>query len=371
WAAGVVREECPEVPVRAIPMGVPLPAAAAAATASGRALRARLGLPLDAPILGSFGFQTPIKRTETVIAALAAEGLEAVHLLIVGEAAKVMDLEGEARRAGVADRVHVAGFLPYEDFEAAIAATDLCLNLRYPTAGETSASLLRVLAAGRPAVVSDYAQFADLPAEIAVKVPLADRREDEAAALAAELRRLLAAPEKLRAMGEAARDHVRRYHAPELSAAAVVDACREWRGRPPHGAEERTSPPPPSSLSWGELPGQIEVTGAELPWPEGERRRLEIRLTNRGFARWLAGDRGPGGMAVVVKLLIGWHDVLGEGGRWLPLPRDLAPGEAVRLTTEIRRPPASLGPVRLEIEPHLFGGSRLSALGGPLWEREL
>jgi glycosyltransferase involved in cell wall biosynthesis len=368
WAAGVVREECPEVPVRAIPMGVPLPPPADADTAAGRELRRRLGLPLDAPVLGSFGFQTPIKRTETAITALAAPGLERVHLLIVGEAAKVMDLEGEARRAGVAERVHVAGFLPYEDFAAAIAATDLCLNLRYPTAGETSASLLRVLAAGRPAVVSDYAQFADLPDAVAVKVPLAPRWEDEAAALAEALRRLLAAPERLAAMGAGAREHVRRHHAPESSAEAVIDACREWEHRPPPGADEPALAPPPSSLSWGELPGEIEVSGADLPWPEGERRRIGIRLANRGFARWLAGDRGPGGMAVVVKLLVGWHDLLGEGGRWLPLPRDLAPGEEVLLETEVRRPP---GPVRLEIEPHLFGGSRLSLLGGPLWERAL
>jgi len=366
WAAGVVREECPEARVRAIPMGVPLPPPAD--PAAGRALRLRLGLPEDAPVLGSFGFQTPIKRTETAIAALAAPGLERVHLLIVGEAAKVMDLEGEARRAGVAERVHVQGFLPYEDFAAAIAATDLCLNLRYPTAGETSASLLRVLAAGRPAVVSDFAQFADLPAAVAVKVPLAAERAEEAASLAAELRRLLAAPERLHAMGEAAREHVRREHDPERSAEAVVAACREWQALPPPGTGERAMAPPPTSIAWGDLPGEIEVAGADLPWAEGERRTIGIRLVNRGFARWLAGDRGPGGMAVVVKLLVGWHDLLAEGGRWLPLPRDLKPGEEIRLTTEIRRP---LGPARLLVEPHLFGGGRLSLLGGPSWEREL
>ncbi|HEV7518546.1 MAG TPA: glycosyltransferase family 4 protein, partial [Thermoanaerobaculia bacterium] len=370
WAAGVVREGCPEVPVRAIPMGVPLPPVAD--VVAGRELRQRLGLPLDAPVLGSFGFQTPIKRTETVIAALAAPGLERVHLLIVGEVAKVMDLEGEAQRLGVAERVHIAGFLPYSDFEAAIAATDLCLNLRYPTAGETSASLLRVLAAGRPAVVSDYAQFAELPGEMAIKVPLAPRREDEAAGLADLLRHLLASPERLRAMGEAAREHVRRHHDPERSAEAVLAACREWESLPPPGGEERAVLPPPSSIAWGELPGEIEVAGAETPWPEGERREIAIRLVNRSFARWLAGYRGPGGMAVVVKLLTGTeddpYDHLGKTGRWLSLPHDLAPGEEVHLKTKVRRP---LGPVRLHVEPHLFNDGRASLLGGPTWEREL
>jgi glycosyltransferase involved in cell wall biosynthesis len=363
WAKAFLEEEEAGVPVRAVPMGVPLPPEAD--EAAGRELRRRFGLPEGRPVIGSFGFQTPIKRTLSAVKALAAPGLERVHLLIVGEAAPVMDLEGEARRAGVADRVHVTGFVPFEDFEAAIAASDLCLNLRYPTAGETSASLLRVLAAGRPAIVSDFAQFGDLPQEIALRVPLGD---EEPEALAGLLRQVLADPGRLRAMGRAAREHVRVRHAPERAADAVVEACRELGELEPPGDDPQGFPaiPPPSSLAWGRLPGELEVEGAEAPWPEGERRRLRIRLRNTGFARWLAGVSGPGGVAVVVKLFVdGGADLL-EGRPWLALPRDLAPGEEVRFETDVRRPP---GPAHLWVEPHLFGGLGFSKLGGPLWER--
>lgn len=366
WAAAFLEEEDLGVPVRTVPMGVPLPPAAD--EAAGRDLRRRFGLPEDRPVIGSFGFQTPIKRTVSALRALVAPGLEDVHLLIVGQAAPVMDLEGEARRAGVAERVHILGFLPFEDFGAAIAAVDLCLNLRYPTAGETSASLLRVLAAGRPAIVSDYAQFADLPREVALRVPLG---EEEPAALAAMLRELIADPARLRAMGEAAREHVRRRHDPARAAEAVVEACREMAGLEPPGDDPGGRPevPPPSSLAWGKLPGELEVEGADLPWAEGERRRLAIRLRNTGFARWLAGERGPGGVAVVVKLFTDGgedrEDLLADRP-WLALPRDLPPGGEVRFETEVRRPP---GPAHLWIEPHLFGGLGLSKLGGPRWER--
>ncbi|HEV2851671.1 MAG TPA: glycosyltransferase family 4 protein [Thermoanaerobaculia bacterium] len=363
WAASYLAEEDLGVPVRAVPMGIPLPPEAD--EAAGRALRERFGLPLDRPVLGSFGFQTPIKRTVSVVKALAAPGLEDVHLLIVGEAAGVMDLEGEARRAGVADRVHILGFVPFKDFEAAIAAVDLCLNLRYPTAGETSASLLRVLAAGRPALVSDYAQFGDFPPEIALRVPLGD---EEPEALAALVRELLAQPGRLRAMGRAAREHVRLRHDPALAARAVVEACGDFAGLEPPGDDPGGRPevPPPSSLGWWRLPGEIQVEGADLPWPEGERRRVRIRLRNTSGARWLAGERGPGGISIVVKIQRDhlWDVV--EERPWLSLPHDLAPGEEISLETDVRRPP---GPAFLSVEPHLFGDRSLSFLGGPLWER--
>ena len=174
WAADRVVEECGDLAIRVMPMGVPLPPRPD--PAARRAFRERLGVAAETPLLGSFGFQTPIKRTLVAVRALARPELAGAHLVVAGEVSPILDLEGEAAAAGVADRLHVTGFLDPDEFQAAIAACDLCLNLRYPTAGETSASLLRVLAQGRPAVVSDYAQFRELPDEVTVKVPLGERR---------------------------------------------------------------------------------------------------------------------------------------------------------------------------------------------------
>src|SRR5690606_15924729 len=83
WAAGVLEEEDPELAVRVVPMGIPLPEEVS--DERGLAFRRARGIPDDAPLLGSFGFQTPIKRTDVAIRALAHSGLEDVRLLVAGE----------------------------------------------------------------------------------------------------------------------------------------------------------------------------------------------------------------------------------------------------------------------------------------------
>ncbi|MDH3255732.1 MAG: glycosyltransferase family 4 protein, partial [Acidobacteriota bacterium] len=334
WAAFQVREENPDVAVRVVPMGVPLPERVSQDAAA--EFRRKFGLPEDRPLLGSFGFQTPIKRTDVAVRALAEPGLADAHLVIAGEVSETLDLEGLAQELGVSERVHVTGFLDYGEFEAAITACDLCLNLRYPTAGETSASLLRVLALGRPALVSDYAQFAELPAEVALKVPLG---EAEVASLANVAAEAVSNRKTLQAMGEAARRHVRELHDPDLAARSFVAACGELaQVDPPGPASVRTGPP--TTLLWQDLPGEIEVRAAEAPWPEGAPRELSIRLGNSGPARWLPTKEDPGGVILDVQ----WRRERGGEAMertWAELPHALDAGEHYDFRVELRRPRGS------------------------------
>lgn len=340
-------------------MGVPLPEPAA--SAARREWRQRLGLDNGEPLLGTFGFQTPIKRTDRVLDAMAKPELGDAHLVVGGEINPQLRLRDQARELGIAERVHFVGFLDYRDFEGAIAACDLCLNLRYPSAGETSASLLRVLAVGRPAVVSDYAYSSELPDEVALKIPLGD---DEVETLAAKVGRLLGDRERLTAMGEASREFIRRYHDPKRAAAAVVEACRELAELEPLG-DQPAVVDPPTSLLWRQLDGELEVEGADSTWAEGESRRLRIRLVNRSMARWLATSRGAGGVIVEVQ----WRaSPAGEATEslWLAQPRDIEPGGELRLELQLRRP---LGASFLLVDPHVKGVTSFYWMGGPTWSK--
>ena len=70
------------------------------------------------------------------------------------------------------------GFTPIEDFTGYMAACDIVLNLRFPTLGESSGSLLRALGLGRAVMVSDVGSFGEFPEDICLKVPVGSGEEE-------------------------------------------------------------------------------------------------------------------------------------------------------------------------------------------------
>jgi len=338
-------------------MAIPLPPAAT--RSEGATFRRERGLPEGVPLLGSIGFQTPIKRTEVAIRALARPELAGVHLLVAGELSIYSNFADLAAELGVGDRVHVTGFLPFAELARAIAACDLCLNLRYPSAGETSASLLRILAVGRPVVVSEYAEFGDLPETIALRVPLGDHEEER---FATGVAALLGAPESLASMGESARRHVAERHDPARAAAAMLAAVEELAALEPPG-DALPAVPPSSSLVDVASAGEIAVEGLD-GWRPGERRRLAVTVTNRGRAFWKPSSDVDGGVQIEV-LLRTEHEDLWRGRSWLSFAHPVLPGESVRFELTVRRP---LEPARFRLRPMVaLGGVHVPYAG---WELE-
>jgi glycosyltransferase involved in cell wall biosynthesis len=160
--AAELRAAFPQTPIEAIRLGKsPIEIAPAARDA----MRARLGVGERSVVFAAFGKLTAEKRIGPIVrafSAVAREGLD-VKLLLVGDASDYPSLQHELGTEAIGDRVHVTGYVSDESVGGYLAAADVCLCLRWPTAQETSASWLHCLAASRPTVVSDLAHLVDIP----------------------------------------------------------------------------------------------------------------------------------------------------------------------------------------------------------------
>src|SRR5436190_2727222 len=101
--------------------------------------------------------------------------------------------------------------------------------LRSPTMGETSGSAIRALSLGRPLVVSDVGWFAELPDDVALKVPVGS---DEVPVLAASLELLASSEATQRTMSDAAETYVVREHDLARAADRFAAALEESAGGP-------------------------------------------------------------------------------------------------------------------------------------------
>lgn len=195
---GALLRERPEVPVFEVPHLV------APAPAHGRGeARAALGLPTDRVVAATLGIVTPAKRVGKLLEGLALLPAGRRPLLVVGGAVGPDDpLLAAVRERGLEDDVRITGYLSDVDFWRLARAADVCVNLRFPTVGETSGAVCRLAGSGLPVVVSDVGWFRELPESFATKVPVG---AGEAEAIAKALDALTADGDVRRRRAEAAR----------------------------------------------------------------------------------------------------------------------------------------------------------------------
>ena len=219
-ALETIREHVPDAALARIRMGMPLPTPVPREDA-----RRKLGISQsDDILLMSFGLVTPEKRISTALRAIArmrAKGW-AVRYVLVGGSVEHYDPRAEANELGIADAVELTGRVPDDAFWLYAFAADVCLNLRYPSAGETSATLLRLLACGRPVVVTDQSHALDFPDRVVARSSL----EGEEDGLYCDLVDLLRDHARRRSLSEASRAFVEREHSPAVMAQDYVAALK-------------------------------------------------------------------------------------------------------------------------------------------------
>ncbi len=269
--AARLEAEHHEAVIRTIEMGVTDPMAVARKPG----LRERLGIPTDALVIGAFGGITAEKRVPQILGAVASVGQRErpVHVLLAGQRAAHYDLDADVRKFGLDRRVHVAGYVPDEDLAAAMAESDICACLRWPSNGETSASWLRALGAGRPTIITALAHLQDIPAlqlspddpawtgdpERAVTVSLDPW--DEPAALPRALDMLCANENLRQTIGVNARRWWEAHHRLAPMAARYQALLEEAAARPAPAVNL-----PPHLRDDGESALQLAAFGIERPW---------------------------------------------------------------------------------------------------------
>jgi glycosyltransferase involved in cell wall biosynthesis len=109
-------------PTELIPLGIDRPAAPSNAT------RAQFGLPENAFVMLTIGRLVPRKSSVQLVEALAKSGIPHAHLLIVGDGPDAAAVQSAAQAAGVADRVHLLGYVTEQQKAQALAVSDIFVS---------------------------------------------------------------------------------------------------------------------------------------------------------------------------------------------------------------------------------------------------
>jgi glycosyltransferase involved in cell wall biosynthesis len=160
------------------------------------------------PLIGCFGFLNMNKRIPELLQAFASlrKKRPRARLLLAGAAGERFDLSRRLERLGLEEGITRLDYVPEERMWSLMAACDVLVNLRFPTMGETSGSVIRGLSLGKAMVVSDVGWFSELPGDVALKVPV-----DELEVPMLEAALGLAADHTAE-LGAAARAYVEREH---------------------------------------------------------------------------------------------------------------------------------------------------------------
>ncbi len=206
------------------------------------ALREELGLPASGLLVGAFGFLSDAKRPQEMLSAFSrfrCHHPEALFLLVGDPSSSrtITTLLDGPMAAGVV----VTGRVTSDRFLQYMEVVDFAINLRHPTGGETSATLIRLLGTAKAVIVTNTGSFAELPDHCCVKVDVGEHEVDSL--LAAML--LLAEDNELRQrLAENGRAHVQAHHSLTDTARGYAEAISQMAGLAPPGEQ----PPSPAGL---------------------------------------------------------------------------------------------------------------------------
>ncbi|MDZ5606268.1 glycosyltransferase [Bacillus pseudomycoides] len=162
----------PEASVFWLPMAMPLDKTP---NDNVNTIRNKFFIP-NAVVISIPGFVAPTKRIYEFILAYKqamSSFSENTMVLIIGprfDTAYTTEINNLIIQLGLSQRIRFMGEVNEEDFSKLITLSDIIVNLRNPSVGETSSTIIRAMAAGKPSIVSKIGFFNELPDEACLKV---------------------------------------------------------------------------------------------------------------------------------------------------------------------------------------------------------
>jgi glycosyltransferase involved in cell wall biosynthesis len=221
YAARSLRAYLPRQRVHVVPhFAYPANASLAQLRVLRAQARARLRIAPDTLVVSTLGFVTRNKQYRAVFQALARAQRTTrrqVRMLIAGEVrAHEYDVEADLRELGAQGFTTLLGYVSEPAMREVLLASDLVVNLRFPTYGENSGSLSRALGLGCCVMVTQAGSYDELPDELCLKIPA---KPDPSREIHTAIDRLLQEPARLHGRQAAAYEYAHTTLAPERAAA--------------------------------------------------------------------------------------------------------------------------------------------------------
>ena len=172
--------------------------------------RRHLGLAPDTFVFGVFGYLRESKRLISVLDAFAGvhRQIHRTALVIAGQFTSP-DLEHAVARLLNTPGIIRLPHLSDTEFRLATAAVDACINLRYPSAGETSGIVIRLMGSGKPVFLTDSPECARFPEDACIRIPSGPAERES---LRLHMILVSSMSDVVRAIGHRGASHIQTHH---------------------------------------------------------------------------------------------------------------------------------------------------------------
>lgn len=160
----------------------------------------KYNVPNDSIVISSFGYIADTKLNREI-----CHAVRHIKNKINKKICYVMVGEGKYADNELEDGFIIkTGFTDIEEFNSFIAYSDIIVNLRYPSMGETSGAMMRILQLGKPCITNNGGWFSEIPDNIVYKIDLNDIVGNTEKALT----ELIENDDLQRSIGSAASDYI-------------------------------------------------------------------------------------------------------------------------------------------------------------------